>query len=435
MSQKSQRRAGLRHGDNDGESVWRQPLNWRWRRCRRLAFLLFLTLPWTGGASAVAQEPPERPWAEIAQAARGQTVFFHAWAGDRKVNAYIRWAGEQLERRFGVTLRHVKIDDAANVISLLLAEKAAGRRRGGRADLVWINGENFHAMKEAGLLFGPFAERLPNYRFVDTENKPATVIDFALPTQGYESPWGHSQLTFYYDSARLEDPPRSAGALLEWAEANPGRFTYPAPPDFLGTTFLKQVLYERIDDRRLLAREPNDAEFAGATEALWSYLDSLHPHLWRRGRTFPPNGPALRQMMADAEIDLAFAFNPADAASSIAQGLLPESVRAYILENGTIANAHFVAIPFNARAKQAAMVTANFLLSPEAQARKADPNVWGDPTVLDLDALPEPARAAFAELPRAEAIPPAEDLARSLAEPHPAWMTRLERAWLERYGR
>ena len=33
------------------------------------------------------------------------------------------------------------------------------------------------------------------------------------------------------------------------------------------------------------------------------------------------------------------------------------------------------------------MVVANFLLSPEAQARKQDVRVWGDPTVLDLKAL------------------------------------------------
>ena len=33
------------------------------------------------------------------------------------------------------------------------------------------------------------------------------------------------------------------------------------------------------------------------------------------------------------------------------------------------------------------MVVANFLLSPEAQLRKQDPAVWGDPTVLAMDKL------------------------------------------------
>lgn len=397
--------------------------------------VVLVTLLWTGGASADAREPADRPWAEITETARGQTVFFHAWAGDQKVNAYIRWAADALARRHDITLRHVKTSDTGEVVALLLAEKAAGRMRGGRVDLVWINGENFHALRAAGLLYGPFAERLPNFALVDTEGKPATVIDFALPTEGFEAPWGHSQLTFFYDSARIDAPPPSTEALLDWAKAHPGRFTYPAPPDFLGTSFLKQVLFEHTDKRALFERAPSDEDFAAAAAPLWAYLDALHPHLWRRGRTFPPSGPALRQLMADAEIDLAFSFNPADASSAISQGLLPESVRAYILENGTIANAHFLAIPFNAEAKEAAMVTANFLLSPEAQATKADPTVWGDPTVLDLDALTAKQKRAFEALPAPAAYPSAEGLARRLPEPHPAWVERLEQAWKTRYGR
>jgi ABC-type uncharacterized transport system YnjBCD substrate-binding protein len=39
-------------------------------------------------------------------------------------------------------------------------------------------------------------------------------------------------------------------------------------------------------------------------------------------------------------------------------------------------------------------VTANFLLSPEAQARKQDPKVWGDPTVLAMERLRTPTAPA-----------------------------------------
>ena len=83
----------------------------------------------------------------------------------------------------------------------------------GSVDMVWINGENFAAMKSAGLLFGPFAESLPNWPLVDTTGKPATVTDFTLPTEGHESPWAMAQLVFEYDSARVPEPPRSLTAL------------------------------------------------------------------------------------------------------------------------------------------------------------------------------------------------------------------------------
>ena len=66
---------------------------------------------------------------------------------------------------------------------------------------------------------------------MDVAGKPAVVTDFTLPTEGFESPWAMAQLVFEYDSARVGEPPRSLAALRDWIKANPGRFTYPQPPD------------------------------------------------------------------------------------------------------------------------------------------------------------------------------------------------------------
>jgi putative thiamine transport system substrate-binding protein len=253
-----------------------------------------------------------------------------------------------------------------------------------------------------------------------------------LPTEGLESPWGMAQFTWFYDSARIAAPPRSMAALLDWAGRNPGRFTYPAPPDFIGTTFLKQALHELLPDPALLQRAADPARFADVTAPLWAYLDRLHPVLWRHGKAFPESANAQRQLLNDGEVDIYMAFNPADASSAIAQQLLPESVRGTVPDAGSIANTHFLAIPFNANAKAGAMVTANFLLSPEAQARKQDPATWGDPTVLALDRLTAEQRAAFDRLPQGIATP--RDLGRALPEPHPSWVAALEQAWIERYA-
>ncbi len=366
--------------------------------------------------------------AALRQAA-GQTVYFNAWGGDPRINDYILWAAGELERRHGVALRLVKLTDTAEAVSQVLAEKAAGRADGGSVDLIWINGENFAAMKSGGLLFGPFTDRLPNFRLVDPERNPTVVVDFTVPTEGHESPWGMAQLTYFYDSARIAAPPRSMPALLDWAVSNPGRFTYPAPPDFIGTTFLKQALHELAADPARL-QQPADPALAAP---LWPYLDRLHPVLWRQGRAFPESASAQRQLLNDGEVDLYMAFNPADASSAIAQQLLPDTVRGTVPEAGSIANTHFLAIPFNANAKAGAMVAANFLLSPEAQARKQDPAVWGDPTVLALDRLTAEDRAAFDRLPQGIATP--RDLGRALPEPHPSWVAVLEQEWIARYAR
>ncbi|MBU6372403.1 MAG: ABC transporter substrate-binding protein [Alphaproteobacteria bacterium] len=384
-------------------------------------------------ASPAADAPP-LDWPGVERAARGQTVRWSAWAGDQKINAFIEWVGQEVSAAHGIRLEHLKTDDPSSGVTRLRADKTAGRSDGGAIDLLWINGENFAAARAQNLLYGPFAERLPNFRFVDRIGKPSTVRDFTLPTDGYESPWGMAQITFFHDAARLPAPPRSVPALLDWAKTRRGRFTYPAPGDFVGVSFLKQVLSELIADRAVLAAPVEPARFAAQTAPLWAYLDALHPHLWRSGRAFPPDYPGLMRLLEDTEVDLAFAFNPAEAATAVAAGRLPTTTRAFTFEGGTIANTHFVAIPFNATAKAAAMVVANVLLSPRAQARKADPAIWGDPTVLALDSLAPAERAAFDTLAANAALPSAGDLARTLPEPHPTWHIALGQAWRARYA-
>jgi len=374
-------------------------------------------------------------WSDTLAKARGQTVYWNAWAGDERINAYIQWVGTRVQAEHGVTLRHVKLADTAEAVSRVLAEKTAGRSEGGSVDLIWINGENFAAMKRGQMLYGPFTDRLPNFKLVDTQGKPTTLVDFTIPTEGLESPWGMAQFVFMMDSARVKNPPKSIPALLDWAKANPGRFSYPAPPDFIGSTFLKQALVELTPDRTMLQKPVDEAGFAAATQPLWAWLDALHPALWREGAAFPKGSPALRQMLDDGAVDMALSFYPGEASSLIAEGKLPQSVRTFVLEGGTIGNTHFVAIPFNASAKEGAMAVANFLLSPEAQARKQDPAHWGDGTVLDLAALPAADKARFEAIELGVATLSPQELGTALPEPHPSWMTRIEEEWLTRYSR
>ncbi|HIP78851.1 MAG TPA: ABC transporter substrate-binding protein [Kiloniellaceae bacterium] len=385
------------------------------------------------GKDAAAEQ---RPWAEIAAAANGQTVYWNAWGGDGRINAYIAWIGERVWDDYGVMLRHVKLADTADAVSRVLAERAAGKTADGSIDLIWINGENFATMKDNALLYGPFTQALPNFQLVDFEDKPSTLVDFTVPTEGLEAPWGMAKLNFIYDSARVAETPGSIPALLDWARANPGRFTYPTPPDFLGSTFLKQVLIELAPDPAFLQQPVvDDSQVEQAARPLWEFLDALHPHLWRGGETFPASGPAQRQLLDDGEVDITLSFYPSEASSAIANGLLPETARTFVLDRGTIGNTHFVAIPFNASAAEGALVVANFLMSAEAQAEKQNPEVWGDDTVLAMAKLAPAERRLFEDLPVGVATLAPEDLGPTLLEPHPSWMVRIEAEWQRRYAR
>ena len=363
-------------------------------------------------------------WDATLSKAKGKTVYFNAWGGSKEINDYIRWAGREIQKRYGIRLVHVKVTDISDVVGRILAEKLAGKTTDGSVDMVWINGENFKAMKEAGLLYGPFTEALPGFAFVDRENLQIEQ-DFTVPVEGLEAPWGVGQLNFIYDASRTPAPPKNAIDLLNYARKNPGRITYPMPPEFHGSSFLKQILLELVVLRAPLYKPVDGANFEEVTAPLWRWLDALHSVAWRKAGAFPTSSAHMTQLLDDGEVDLAISFNPQDAISKAKKGLLPKSARYLTFDIGALTNSHFLAIPANSDAKDAAQVVINYLLSPEAQAKKTDTDIWGDPTVLSMNKLPPQARALFKKAP---------ELQKSVAEPHPSWMTEIEKEWKKRYG-
>ena len=369
-----------------------------------------------------------------AHAGDEKTVYFNAWGGSPVINEYIIWAGERLNEDHGITIEHVKLTDTATAVSRILAEKTVGRNEGGSVDLIWVNGENFATMKNSGLLRDDaWAFDLPSWQYTDAEALPALVMDFGVPTDGLESPWGRAQLVFAYDTAVVNQPPRSATALKAWVMDNPGRFSYPLPPDFTGTSFLKQIALELAKDPSVFAQPVDQVDADLALSPLWDWLDAAHPHLWQRGKNFPKNYTNLAQLLGDGEINIAMAFNPAKFSNDIKTGALPDTIRTYIHDGGTLANVHYLAIPFNASAPEAAMKLADFMLSPEAQLRKANSDIWGDPTVLSMAKLSAKDQAAFAALPRGVATLSEAELSQSLPEPHPSWVAVIEAEWAKRY--
>ncbi|HAT1644747.1 TPA: ABC transporter substrate-binding protein [Raoultella planticola] len=364
-------------------------------------------------------------WQQIARQARGQTVWFNAWGGDPAVNRYLDWVSAEVKRDYAIDLRIVHIADAADTVKRLQTEARAGRKHNGSVDLLWVNGENFRTLKTANLLQTGWAERLPNWRYVDT--RQPVREDFSVPTDGAESPWGSAQLTFIARRTQTPTPPDSPEALLTFAAAHRGEVTYPRPPDFTGTAFLEQMLIDLTERPDALRRPPEPQTFAAVSAPLWRYLDQLHPLLWREGRDFPASPARMDAMLVNGTLRLSLTFNPLHARQKAVSGELPKDSYGFGFERGMLGNVHFVTIPANARAPAGARVVANFLLSPAAQLRKADPAVWGDPSVLNPQSLPDDQRQALQAL-TAQNAPPV------LAEPHAAWVDALEQEWLRRYG-
>ena len=372
-------------------------------------------------------------WEEKVAGAKNTVVNFYAWGGSPLYNDYISWVGKRVKEKFSITLNHVKITDTSSLISILLADKKANKE--GSIDIMWINGENFKNLKNHDLLVAPFTHILPHIRYTDSKEIPGIYYDFSIPTDGREAPWGRAQFIFFADKKTVPQAPKNALALLEYAKKNKGRITYPAPPDFTGVTFMKQLLIELSNHDEALEKPIIDQAHAHKVAApLWQYLDEITPYLWQEGKNYPKNESDLLNYVSQNIIDIGFSFNVGALSNAISQDLMPETSYVFTFDKGTIGNVHFLSIPFNSQQKSAAYITINYMMSPEAQARKMNPEYWGEPTILSYNKLNAKDKAFFDAIPIKAGMPTREALGSSLQEPHPDWVRYLEDTWAEKYG-
>ena len=403
----------------------------RWRRREFMAGSLGVGL--LAACTAPPRETPDPrqlSWDGIQAVAKGSQVTFAMWGGSDQVNQFVDgWVGEQLRQRYQVSLKRVPLADTADAVNKVLGEVQAQSPRGS-LDLIWINGENFRSMKQGNLLFGPFTHQLPSLAYYD-----AAVIgsDFGLPVDGYEAPYTGTYFVMAADQAKVPTPPQSMAELLAWAEANPGRFAYVAPPAFDGNRFLLSVFYGVTGGYEQYLGELFNQALWNLHAPQWvDYLKTLNPYLWRQGQTYPPNQNRLADLFANGEIWLAPMFINR-IAEGITTGQFPATTIAYAMPGVSLNDPSFTAIPINAPNPAAAMLLADLLASPEGQLQKFKPEVWGDPPLLDLNRLTPDQQAAFAEVGRRYGIPLARITPGLVPLVNAEYTTRLERLWLETF--
>ncbi len=378
-----------------------------------------------------AAVPTYTDWDEVTAAAQGTTVNWFMWGGSDTINAHIdAQVGGPLLDQYGVTLNRVPLENTADAVNKVLNEKAAGADSGGSIDLIWINGENFRTLKDAGLLYGPFTDLLPNSQYVNWDD-PAISYDFGTAIDGYESPWASFQWVMEYNSATVENPPRTFEELRDWVEANPGLFTYPAPPNHVGSAFVRSLFYWVAGDSAPFLGEFDQAAYDEYAPQVWEYLNAIEPYLWRNGETYPELA-AMPDLLANGELDFAMEYDASRASNFIQQGRYPESIRTYLFDTGTMANVSYVAIPYNASNPAGALILANYLLSPEYQILLTDPNELGWLVAVDPTRLSAEEQAQLAAVERGVAtLPPAELNSHALPEARASWVTPIEQGWEE----
>ncbi|MFQ3583586.1 MAG: ABC transporter substrate-binding protein [Cyanobacteriota bacterium] len=405
-----------------------------WKRRQVLASLGLGSL----GAWALGQRPlfgqvsaqenlESLTWADILAQARGSQVNWAMWSGSEAINGFVDgWVKTQLQERYDIRLNRIPLTDTVEAVNKVIGEVQAGLRSGGSIDLIWINGNNFRTLKQGDLLYGPFAEKLPSLEFYNPDD---IATDFGLPIAGYSAPYTGNYFIMAYNAERVPNPPRSYAELLTWAEANPGRFTYVAPPDFHGSRFLLGALYGVTGGYAQYSGPDFDAElWAKQSPAVVNYLKELDPFLWRQGQTYPPTFARLAELFANGEVWLIPTFID-QVILRKNNGQFPASTTPYGIPGTSLIDPSFTAIPVNAANPFGAMILAEVLASPEGQLEKFKPDVWGDLPLIDISRVPAEFQTQFAQLEAAAGIPIQEAIAGAVPIVNSEYTVQLEEAW------
>ena len=359
-----------------------------------LAFTLLFSFNGCGQKQSGTQELDlsSAEWDEIVEAARGTTVTFYGWGGDENRNNWLNTTvADYVKEHYDIALEVVGMD-INDILSKLSGEKQAGSETGS-IDMIWINGENFYSAKDNGLLYGPFTGQLPNMEaYIDLED-PETLNDFCMPIEGYEAPYAKAQMVFFNDSAVTPEAPASAEELLEFCKKYPGKVTYPALPDFTGSAFVRNIIYELCGWEQFQDMEADYDTVKAAIEPALDYLRELNPYLWNEGNTFPESSTTVDAMFADGELVMDMSYGPFSVATGIAEGTYTDTTRTFVFDNGTIGNTNYMAIAFNSPNKAGAMVVINAILSAELQLTQYEQ--LRELPVVSADKLSAEEQAAF----------------------------------------
>lgn len=361
---------------------------------------------------------------------KDNSVNLYMWGGSQEINRFIDdvITPKALEQT-GVKINRVPITDVKDTVNKMIVEKQAGKKTGS-VDVLWVNGENFKNLKEAGLLIGDSNKNFKNLSLV----KDSTLEkDFGVPVDGMETPWGEAQFNFIYDSKKGEQPFVDHVTLLEYAKKNHGRVTYPETSNFTGSAFVRNIAIDILGLENI--EKMSEEELKKELNRVWAYFKELKPHLWRGGDTYPESEGKLDTLYSNGEIDITMGYTISKVDSKVAAGQYPETSKSFLLKNGTLFNNHYLTIPNNSGNPEGAALVVNYLISPEAQLLKQDPKNWGDLTVLDFSKLDEKTKEEFNKLLKSDRVPSMEELVEMrVRELSPEKSKIIDQGWIENIG-
>ncbi len=374
-------------------------------------------------------------WDAVLEAASGTTVTYIGYGQTAAYNDYFNNVfAPTLKEKYDLDFDYVQVDNTVDIITLWLDEKQAGLDEGeGTTDCGWLSGPYFSDAKDADLMWGDYLQYLPNMQYYNEDTVGIATVD-GLEIEGTMSLFASAFETFIYDSSRIaeEDVPHNATELLAYAQANPGRVTYPALPDYHGS-YAARALVMDICGSDCFTSMPEDITADEMRERIadgLSYLRQLNKYLWNEGSTYPSSYSDWVTMFADGSTD--FIYGDAWVQSIIEAGSVPDTTKSIAWDN-TITTPHFLAIPWDCPNLAGALVMCNEFLDIEGMCERGSTGYPPATECMNLDTLSDEQLAAIEECEEkyGSNSPSLEELAEVASPDMPAWTKSLfEEIWL-----
>ncbi len=394
-----------------------------------MILVMSISLVACGKSSDTSSDVDNMTYEQLLEEAKGSTVTFYGWGGDEDLN---KWLDDvfapEMKEKYDITMERVPMD-IDQVLSQLTGEVQAGEEDGS-IDMIWINGENFKSAKENNMLYGSFLEKLPNAEKYLDLNADENKYDFGYEIEGYEAPYGKAQLVFIHDSAVTSNVPKNTEELLKFAKENKGKVTYPALPDFTGSAFVRNIIYDICGYEQFQDMEADKETVKKAIQPALDYLVKLNPYLWNEGKSFPADSTQLDNMFMDKEVVMFMSYEPYSVASKIEKGSYTDTTESFIFDNGTIGNTNYMAIAKNSGNKAGAMVAINEMIGAKMQASKF--NAIKTLPVVDNSKLSEEESKMFDNVDLGKGTLSQEELLSKRLPEMPADLVPIiEEIWLE----
>lgn len=244
------------------------------------------------------------------------------------------------------------------VFQKLKAQKDAGKE-GWDIDVAIVHQSIMNEMMKEGLLeeFVPMSANKDYVTSADSKNSLGTDVT------GYVIPMFHSQVVLACNPEKVKDVPENFEELVKWIKANPKRFGYNGIKNGMsGVAFVTAYSYWKSGDYKQLTEGPYDAKLEDKWPAIMKELKAL-PVTYTNGN----NGTL--DMLNRGEIDMGPVWVDMFLTWKSEGRMNPDFKMKLIGGDGLPGQPMYVVIPKNAKNKEMAIKYADFLTSPEGQAK------------------------------------------------------------------